>query len=95
MIARKTTSDFMNTEMFKVSKITDDMVILKNEYKSLEIEISQIKNSFHPAFAITTHKSQGATFKESYTIHEWKLMNKKLKYVSLSRATDIKNICIL
>jgi hypothetical protein len=95
MIARKTTSDFMNTEMFKVSKITDDMVILKNEYKSLEIEISQIKSSFHPAFAITTHKSQGATFKESYTIHEWKLMNKKLKYVSLSRATDIKNICIL
>ena len=46
---------------------------------------------FYVAYAITIHKCQGETYDTPYTIHEWERLNKRLKYVALSRATD-KNL---
>ena len=50
---------------------------------------------FYVAYAITTHKSQGETFNEPYTIHEWQHMDERLRYVALTRATTIENINIM
>ena len=43
---------------------------------------------FNVGYCITTHKSQGETFQEPYTIYEWKKMDSTLRYVSLSRSTN-------
>ena len=61
----------------------------------LKVLIYQLKKLFYPAFAITVHKSQGSTFNTPYTVHEWEKLNSRLKYVALSRSTDIKNINVL
>ena len=38
---------------------------------------------------------QGATIDTPYTIHEFDMMDKKLRYVALSRSTDKNNINVL
>jgi hypothetical protein len=42
----------------------------------------------------TIHKSQGASFNNKYTIHEWNRLDRRLKYVALSRATNENNVKI-
>ena len=97
LIARKTNAkaDVVNNEIFKVDKIQSDKIILSNELKqNIEIPHDRINKLFHLAFAMTIHKSQGATFSQPYTIHEWDRLNKKLKYVGMSRSSDISLIHI-
>ena len=50
---------------------------------------------FSPAYGITCHKSQGSTFNYDYTIHEFSSFDDRMKYVALSRATNIKHIIIV
>ena len=49
---------------------------------------------FHPAYCITCHKSQGQTYDHPYTIHQFDhpYFDERLKYVALSRATNIDYI---
>ena len=61
----------------------------------LEIPIDKFQKFFYVAYCITTHKSQGSTFNHGYTIHEYDKFDSRLKYVALSRSTDIKNINIV
>jgi ATP-dependent exoDNAse (exonuclease V) alpha subunit len=58
------------------------------------IPIEKFQSLFFLAFCITVHRSQGCTFDKSYTIHEWNKYNDEMKYVALSRSTDIKYINI-
>ena len=48
----------------------------------------------YPAYCITIHCSQGQSYDDAYTIHEWWRLTDKLKYVALTRATnkDLINI---
>jgi hypothetical protein len=96
LIARKNSKSdgIINTEIYVCDGFDGDNIKLSSENTQLDFPIHKINKYFHLAFAITTHKSQGATFDKPYTIHEWDRMNNKLKYVALSRATDIKNITI-
>lgn len=88
--------DIVNNEVFTVIKINDDTITVYNEIKNeIEIPTEKFNKTFYLAFCITIHKSQGATFNEKYTIHEWNKQNRKMKYVALSRATDEKNIQIV
>jgi hypothetical protein len=50
---------------------------------------------FNIAYCITVHRAQGATFDEAYTIHEFNQYDERLRYVELSRATDINLINII
>ena len=50
---------------------------------------------FRVAFCITVHKSQGETYSDNYTIHEFERFDGRLKYVALSRATDFSLINIV
>ena len=102
LIARKNlkSQKIVNTEIYKCDGFDGENVKLSSkvkdstERKILIIPIKKINQYFHLAFAITAHKSQSATLIKPYTIHEWQKMDDSLKYVALSRATDIKNITI-
>ncbi len=98
IIARinKKSLDIANNECFTIDKINDDEIIISNEMKGLlAIPLEQFITTFNLAFCITIHKSQGATFNQKYTIYEWSdRMTDKLKYVAISRSSDINNIQI-
>jgi hypothetical protein len=69
----------------------------KKAYKGNEIKlpINQFQRLFYPAYAITTHKMQGETINKPYTIHDFDMMDQKLKYVALTRATNKQIINII
>ncbi len=56
-----------------------------------------IYDYFLSGYCITTHKSQGDTYKDRYTIHEWDkfsrrgLFKRRLRYVAQSRSTNPEN----
>lgn len=87
--------DFCNNEFFKVKQITNNNIIVSNDKKELVLEKEIFDKYFNLAFCITTHKSQGLTIKEPYTIYEWDKFNRNMKYVAISRSSDINNITIM
>jgi ATP-dependent exoDNAse (exonuclease V) alpha subunit len=68
-----------------------------------KVVFSTQQHSFEPsaledievAFATTIHKSQGATYNFPYTIHQFNRLDERLRYVALTRATDMKFINIV
>jgi hypothetical protein len=82
----------VNNEMFQCKEITNTSIIVFNKEKELIIPIERFNKIFMLAFCITTHKSQGISLNEAYCIYEFNKMNKRLRYVSLSRAINYENI---
>ena len=97
-IKNKKEIDLINSEMFTIKEINKNesiiTVVSKNE-KTLEIPFDKFQRWFHLAYCITAHKSQGQTINKPYTIHDWYLMDKTCKYVSLSRASNYDYVNIL
>jgi ATP-dependent exoDNAse (exonuclease V) alpha subunit len=87
--------DIINNKCFTINSIDDVYIEVCNEFKTIKIEIEYFNRIFYLAFCITIHKSQGASFEDKYTIHEWGRLNKRLRYVSLSRATNENNVKII
>jgi hypothetical protein len=69
----------------------------KKAYSGKEIYVSpqMFQRLFYPAYCITTHKMQGETIKTPYSIHEFEMMDQKLKYVALTRATTKTHINLI
>lgn len=92
--------NILNSDRFIISSINNDIITYTNEVRTenneedLTIETHLFHKYFYIAFCITSHASQGETFKEPYTIYDWKLMNDTAKYVCLSRGTNRENIQI-
>ena len=86
-----------NNETFEVKaiKTTQNVITIADDEREMDINVKDFNLMFYPAFAITTHKSQGMTFDYPYTIHEWDKMTTPMKYVALSRSTNLKNINII
>ena len=99
IISRKNNKELniYNNEMYTIKAIkkTEDVIIVVDDDKEQEVPIKEFVKMFNVAFCITCHKSQGATFDEPYTIHEFEMFDNRLKYVALSRATDINLINII
>jgi hypothetical protein len=99
VVARKNNKEFniFNNETFTIKAIkkTDNMIVVIDDCREQEVPIPEFTKMFNIAYCITTHKSQGQTIDEPYTIHEFELFDKRLKYVALSRSTDIKLINIV
>ena len=87
--------ELVNNEQFIITKYDTDIIYIKNAEKQMKIPISKFQKLFYVAYCITIHKSQGATFDFPYTIHEFYKLDKKLRYVALTRSTDIKYINII
>jgi ATP-dependent exoDNAse (exonuclease V) alpha subunit len=94
IIARKTTDklDIMNNETLNILKINEDAFVINVNGADVSINTKEFSDLFYVAFAMTIHKSQGQTFNHDYTIYEWEKLDKRLKYVALSRATDLSCI---
>jgi len=102
IIARKNAKeyDIFNNEIFTISKIhfsQETITVCDDDDKVVEVPFDKFQRLFYPAYAITIYKSQGSTFDHPYTIHEYNhpRFDNRLKYVCLSRATNIENINIL
>ena len=87
--------DIVNNEMFVIDKLLKDTIVIKNEMKEVTIPIDRFNRLFNLGFCITIHKSQGETFNTPYTIYEWKMLDKALKYVAISRSSNINYINII
>jgi ATP-dependent exoDNAse (exonuclease V) alpha subunit len=99
IIARRNSRELSiyNNETFTIKEIrrNDDLIIIYDDDREQEIPIVDFVKMFNVAYCITCHKSQGQTYDESYTIYEWDLFDERLRYVALSRATDINLINIV
>ena len=60
-----------NNEFYSVKEWKKEYLVVKNEMNE-KLSINDIPRMFNVGYCITTHKSQGETFQESYTIYEWK-----------------------
>lgn len=82
-------------EFLKVCRVEGEGVILTRENGTeITAPLKTFAEVFRLAFAITAHRSQGATITENYTIHEWDRMDQRLKYVALSRGKNPEHISV-
>ena len=99
IIARKNDMNFdvFNNETFTIKEIRrkEDVIIVEDYGKTQEVPIPIFTKMFNVAYCITSHKSQGSTFDEPYTVHEFERFDERMKYVALSRSTDISLINII
>ena len=100
IIAKRTCANednnFANNETFTIKTVDPEFITIIDEDQGLQqISTAEFVDSFYVAFCITTHKSQGESYRHAYTIHEWPLFSNRMKYVALSRATDKKYINII
>ena len=98
VIARKTVDKgeiCMNNETFEVLNYDNDNIYLWNtrpnddgepEIHSIDIKIENFIEIFSLNYCSTTHKSQGETINENFTIYDWEKMSSKCRYTALSRA---------
>jgi ATP-dependent exoDNAse (exonuclease V) alpha subunit len=100
--------DIVNNEYFVITDIDIDTIEFRYrifdidtiEFKNkrvenLKIDIHDFQKYFYVNYATTIHKAQGETIKKPYTIHEWSKLNRRLRYVALSRAIESNNIYII
>ena len=87
--------NIFNNELFTIKTITKDDIIVYDEEQEITIPIKQFQRLFYVAYCITVYKSQGSTFDYGYSIHEFNKFDERLKYVALSRSSNIKHINIV
>lgn len=89
--------EIANNETFMIISIDENIIKVKSDStkQTINIAVAEFQKLFYVAFCITVHKSQGATFNYPYSIHQWNLFDRRLKYVALSRATRKEYINII
>jgi len=89
--------NIVNSEEYKCVKFDDKVATIANVHSEevRDIPIKEVNDYLVPMYAVTVHKSQGITLRKNFTIWQWDLMDKKSKYVALSRSSDIKYINII
>ena len=102
MIARMNDKeDMCNNEKFIVKSITNETITLSSqrpdedgeEYEHIiEKELHEIQKYLLCCYCMTTHKSQGITIDGAVSIHDWDLMDKKLRYTAITRVKKFENI---
>jgi hypothetical protein len=93
---------FANSETFVVYAVGDNYISIYNERpddngnKSIylfDCPIEDFNKYFLMNYCSTTHKSQGETIMDNYTIYDWNAMDTKIRYTALSRARKIEQVC--
>ena len=77
----------VNNETFVVNSIDGENITIGNEAHQFTFNQNDLYYNFLLAYATTVHKMQGQTINEPYCIHQWGLMDTRLKYTALSRTT--------
>ena len=92
--------DILNSDRFVIKTINEKYLECSNDIREekelppIKIPLDSFNKYFYLAYCITAHASQGETFKEPYTIYDWKMMSERARYVALSRGTEKDNIQI-
>jgi hypothetical protein len=95
--------EMINNEKFILDGYDNDFLFLSSERPNeegdqiiheIDIKINDIHKYFLLNYCSTTHKAQGETIKEKFTIYDFNLMSKKCKYTALSRAKSAEQIII-
>ena len=85
----------MNNETFEVLDYYNEKIYLgttrpneegEPEPHSIEVDVKDFMGLFALNYCSTTHKTQGETIVEDFTIYDWEKMNTKCRYTALSRA---------
>jgi len=88
----------VNSEEFIVSSFDEEKIYITREElgEDFEIDIDDFHKYFVPNYCATTHKSQGATYKDKVILWDWDRMitDKKVVYTACSRATKFDNLVI-
>ena len=81
----------VNNQTFVIKEISqkDETIVLKDDDEQIQIPFDQFQHMFDVAYCITIYKSQGVSINEPYLIHDWDKLDSRLKYVALTRSTDI------
>jgi hypothetical protein len=107
LISRKTLNGgelMINNEKFILNGYDNKYLFLSSErpdeegeiiIHKIDIDINQIHNYFLLNYCSTTHKAQGETITENFTIYDFNFMSKKCKYTALSRAKRTEQIKII
>jgi ATP-dependent exoDNAse (exonuclease V) alpha subunit len=99
VISRKNSKELhiFKNETFTIKEIKrkENEILVDDEGREHTVPIDEFTRMFNIAYCITVHRAQGATFDEAYTIHEFNQYDERLRYVALSRATDINLINII
>jgi hypothetical protein len=106
VIARKTVEGgniMINSETYSVINFDDTHIYLYCERPdddgekvdhSIDVEINKFNELFALNYCSPTHKKQGATITENFTIYDWNQMNTKCRYTALSRARKPEQVSI-
>ena len=106
LISRKTLLDgdlIINNEKFILENYDNEYLYLLSDRPDengevikhrIDIKINDLQKNFCLNYCSTTHKSQGETITENYTIYDFNFMSKKCKYTALSRAKRAEQIII-
>ena len=87
--------DICNSDEGIVDSWNKQNIKVKIEDKIITIPTNDFAKYFYPAYVMTIHKCQSITIREPYTIYKWNQLDTRLKYVALSRSSDIKFISII
>jgi hypothetical protein len=94
---------FANSETFNICYIGDEEIGIYNERPdangekepyNISIPIEDFNKYFLMNYCSTTHKAQGETITENFTIYDWNAMGTKMRYTALSRAKKIDQVYI-
>ena len=76
--------------MFRITKADAKFKTITSSENTIiacmSIPTKDLVKGFNVAFCITIHCAQGASFDHPFTIYEWEKLDKRLKYVSISRS---------
>tara|TARA_R110000737_G_scaffold95031_1_gene129057 strand:+ start:5095 stop:9072 length:3978 start_codon:yes stop_codon:yes gene_type:complete len=102
MISRLNCGDKLcNNEKFVVKSIDNDIITLTSkrpndegieEEHTIEMDLDRIQLALLCCYCMTTHKSQGITIDGAVSIHDWDMMDKKLRYTAITRVKKYDNI---
>ena len=93
MSIRNVKGVMVNGETFTILDYNDKIIKAKSVLRDnvIDIDVKEFQRNFVVSYCITSHKAQGQTFIEPYTIHEWYRLNYRSKYVALSRSSTWEN----
>lgn len=89
-------NNIVNNETYTVTEISEEFITVQNsEKQEIDVERKRFHMFMQPAYCITCHKSQGETIREDYTIYEFEKMDRRGKYVAVTRGETLSQINIV
>jgi hypothetical protein len=104
MIARiNKGEEISNNEKYVVKEIGDEITLTsmraseegEAEEHEFKCSLENLQDYMLCCYCMTTHKSQGVTINGAVTIHDWDLMDMKLRYTAITRVKKLENVYMI